>query len=294
MKEQIRAAGEETVEGQRLLGDLAKNESEVRKVTAAMMKDEAKTAAEKAEEEKKTLAELEKQKAARDELIAKIKLEKAEIEAKVTAEAAATIKGANTAAAAQGFEKLSAQEEAAVKEWIAGGKQGPAPVTRQGNLRDALSSDIETNYLVDGVWRPGRARPTSDFEGASVGAIQEFIRRRETDAAGIRANFGTGEGALVDVVTGGFVRNMALSVIEQEISRARAEIANRRQFDGKDRAQALAAFTGDPLAFDRLYEAAQSQRDEARVTNDLLRRLDDAQRRGLQAISEGLKALPRG
>lgn len=291
LRTQLREVGEQTVEGQKLLGELAQSEAAIRKLSADILKDEARSAEAKADAEQRANVELEKQKAARDALVVKIKAEAAAVEAKVAAEAAATVQQANAAAKAQGFDKLSSQEEAAVKQWIAGGKQGPAPVTRQGNMRDALGSDVDTNYLIDGKWHAGRARSASDFEGVSLAALQEFIRRREADAAGIREGYGKGPGALVDVVSGGFVRSMATAIIEQEIRAAQAQLDRINQFAGKDRDRALREFKGDPLAFDRLYAAAQSQRDETRVQTDLLRDIREGQKRQADTFSAGLKAL---
>lgn len=292
LKTKLREVGEETVEGQKLLGELAQSEHQIRQLSAELAKADAATAKEKADAEAATNKELEAQKQLRDELVAKIKAEKAEIDRKVAAETAAVVKGANAAAQAQGFDKLTPQEAQAVKDWVAGGKVGPAPITRSGNIRDALgSSNLEqSNWLVDGKWRSGSARSARDFEGVSLAALEKFITERESEAAGIRQNFGTGASGLVDVVSGGFVRNLATSVIEQEIRMARAEMDRRRLFDGVDRAQALASFTGDPLAFDRLYEAAQSQRNETKIQTDVLRQLQDGQRRGFADLAETLKA----
>lgn len=263
LRAKIRDVGAETVEGQKLLGELVQSEHQVRKLNAEISKEEAKSAAEKAAAEKKASAELETQKKARDELIAKIQKETIEIEAKVAAETAATIKAANAAAGRQGFEKLSKAEEAALKDWIAGGKKGPPPITRDGALRDSigLGGQNESSFLVDGRWYPGRARPASDFNGVSEAALREFIRRREADAASLRDNFGTGATALVDVVSGGAVRGLAGSVIGQEIDLARRRLGDIDLFSGKDRTTALRDFKGDPLAFDRLYESSQRTLD---------------------------------
>ncbi len=286
LKGKIRDVGEDTIEGLKLQGELARTEQSIRKVTADIIGDEKKSADEKAEAERKTTEELHNQKAARDILIAKIKEETAATQAKIAAEAAATVKSANAAAQAQGFEPLSPQEEAALKDWIAGGKQGPAPVTRAGSVMDTLSQKGSTSrYLVDGKWYDGSALGVSAFENQSPAVLAEFIRRREQEIQAIES--GKGSAGSPEIANNYLVRGIVQAVLKTEIGRARSVLDQNSELAGVGYETGLRNFKGSPLDFDRLWQAANGQATELGKLNDNLKKFE----RTVQAIPESLKSL---
>lgn len=126
-------------------------------------------------------------------------------------------------------------------------------------LREQLGSEGlgRTEFLVDGRRIAGQARSRAEFDQASPEALREFIRRQSLTVGQIQGNFGRGEQALTDVVTGGLVRNLAASVLQTEIGFARDRLRDFNRFAGADRRTALRDFDGDPLAFDRLFESSQ-------------------------------------
>jgi len=138
--------------------------------------------------------------------------------------------------------------------------------------RDQLGSAGRTNsrYLLDGEWFNGAARDRSQFDSASPAALAEFLRRNELKISQVRQGYGTGATALTDVVTGGLIRAMAESVLSTESQYARDRLNQINGLSGVDRGAALRNFQGDPLVFDRLYEAAQSTRtDSGKIVSEL-------------------------
>lgn len=155
--------------------------------------------------------------------------------------------------------------EAAVTREIASQEAAKKVIAEmeQQALRDKLGSAgrDSTEFLIDGIHVSGRPRDRSLFESASPEALQEFIRRQQLTIGQISSGFGRGAGALTDVVTGGLIRNLALSTLQTEVGFARDRLNDFSRFSGRSRADALRDFQGDPLAFDRLYESSQRNID---------------------------------
>lgn len=147
----------------------------------------------------------------------------------------------------------------------------------------------QSRYLVDGVWVNGTPRDKSTIEGASPGELQELIRRNTELITKFKAGAGSGPGALAEAASGYLVRGLAISTLATEIEMARQRINQTNSLRGADYGSALKKFDGDPLQFDRYYQAANNTYTESKRSADTLEQV----RRGIEGLTETIRAKPR-
>jgi hypothetical protein len=122
-----------------------------------------------------------------------------------------------------------------------------------------------------------------DVQRAGTDALAEMMRRLQNDLQLRNANPAASD---PNNQLGTFFGNLS---IQNDLARIRAELDLRRNLqrdvDRHGIEGARRRFDGDPLAFDRLVAEFATARDKFTETNQLLREMNDRQRRGLTVVT---------
>ncbi|MFZ5495274.1 MAG: hypothetical protein ACOZE5_08045 [Verrucomicrobiota bacterium] len=248
IRERIKAAGDETVAQQEALGELAKNEAEIRKFMAAISNGEAQT-------EKTKTASLQDQQPARKQLA-----DDAEREA---------------AAATRSAQAAKQTYEAALKR---------LEVQRQIDVQEGKHALAAESMLIVNGKAYGPSRNPQLFEQASSAELRELVRRLQLEISAIERGKGLGPTALAGAATNFLIEESVIGRLRTDIQRAQFQLVQRERLainlSRLGESEARRRFEGDPLAYDELVRS-QGAMDEQTM---ILREIRDQQRHGIKAV----------